>query len=222
MTVNLLPLLARRHLLLMLLLMLLSAAPAMAREAPVVLAFGDSLTAGYGLPREQAWPALLQQRLQAARLPHRVVNAGISGDTTAGGLARLPRTLARERPQIVILELGANDALRGLSLSQTRANLARMIELSQAAGARVLLVGLRIPPNYGSVYANKFQQIYPELARQYQVPLLPFLLEGVAGQASLNLDDGIHPNARGQRILSDTVWRNLQPLLKTERQARQG
>lgn len=97
-----------------------------------------------------------------------------------------------------------------------------MIELSQAAGARVLLVGLRISPNYGSVYANKFQQIYPELASQYQVPLLPFLLEGVAGQASLNLDDGIHPNARGQRILSDTVWRSLQPLLKAERQARRG
>lgn len=117
MTVNLPSLLARRHLILMLLLMFLPVAPATAREAPLVLAFGDSLTAGYGLLREQAWPALLQQRLQAARLPHRVVNAGISGDTTAGGLARLPHTLARERPQIVILELGANDALRGLSLS---------------------------------------------------------------------------------------------------------
>lgn len=187
--------------------------PAGAQTRPVILAFGDSLTAGYGLDQKQAWPTLLQHRINEKGLDYRIVNAGISGDTTAGGLARLPALLAREKPRLVILELGANDALRGLSLSQAKANLDRMIKMSQAAGAQVLLVGMRIPPNYGSAYARKFQKMYPDLAHAHNTPLLPFLLEGVAGSFDLNLDDGIHPNAAGQRIVSKTVWKAVQPLL---------
>lgn len=187
--------------------------PAEAQTRPVILAFGDSLTAGYRLDRDQAWPTLLQKQIDQANMKYRVINAGISGETTAGGLARLPALLAREKPRLVILELGANDALRGLSLSQAKNNLERMIQMSKASGAEVLLVGMRIPPNYGSAYARKFQQMYPDLARAHKTAFLPFLLEGVAGNFALNLDDGIHPNAAGQRIIVKSVWKAVQPML---------
>ena len=187
--------------------------PVGAQTRPVILAFGDSLTAGYGLDREKAWPTLLQQQIDQTDMKYRVINAGISGETTAGGLARLPALLAREKPRLVILELGANDALRGLSLSQAKNNLERMIQMSKSAGAEVLLVGMRIPPNYGPAYARKFQQMYPDLARAHKTAFLPFLLEGVAGKFDLNLDDGLHPNAAGQRIIVKSVWKAVQPML---------
>lgn len=185
----------------------------------VILAFGDSLTAGYGLPRAQAWTSLLQKKLDSDGLPYRVVNAGISGDTTAGGLTRLQQALIRNKPKIVILELGANDGLQGLPLAQSKTNLAKMIEMSKAAGARVLLLGMMIPPNYGPVYTAQFRAIYPALAQRYRVPLVPFMLTGVAGIQSLNLGDGIHPNAQGQRIVEKNIWARLKPMLHNSKTA---
>jgi len=184
-------------------------------EPPVILILGDSLSAGYGIDIREGWVTLLQQRLRQQGYPHRVVNASVSGDTTAGGRARLPEALKRQRPQIVILELGGNDGLRGLSLAQTRGHLAAMIRAAQAAGARVLLVGIQLPPNYGPEYTRKFRAIYDELAREQQLALVPFLLEGVALKTELMQADGIHPRAAAQPRLLDNVWVPLQPLLPT-------
>ena len=179
-----------------------------------ILVFGDSLSAAYGIRSEQGWVALLAQRLQAQGYGYEIVNASVSGETTEGGLERLPRALQLHQPGIVVLELGANDALRGLPLNVTRANLGKMTELIQATGARLLLVGIRIPPNYGPRYAEQFAGIFPALAKQYHLPLVPFLLQDVALNPALMQEDGMHPNAAGEPPVLDTVWPYLKPLLK--------
>jgi acyl-CoA thioesterase-1 len=192
----------------------LAAAPASA-ATPVILVFGDSISAGYGLPRvEQGWVALLQAKLKDQGYVYEVVNASVSGETTAGGLARLPRALGLHHPGIVILELGGNDGLRALPVPQMRDNLAQMIDLSAAAGARVLLVGMQIPPNYGPQYTAEFSAVYGELAHEKKLALVPFLLADVALNPALMQADGIHPNPAGQPKLLDTVWPALEPLLR--------
>lgn len=183
-------------------------------ESPTILVLGDSLSAAYGIPVEQGWVSLLQQRLTERGFPHRVVNASISGDTTSGGLSRLPAALERDHPAIVILELGANDGLRGQSLPAMHDNLARMIELSQQAHARVALAEMQIPPNYGPLYTQKFQAVFSDLAKSEHVLLIPFLLNGVAGNPVLIQEDGLHPRAEAQPQILDNVWSTLEPLLK--------
>jgi len=195
---------------------LLFALDAGAARAPAILVVGDSLSAGYGIELRDGWVTLLQQRLTKQGYLHTVVNASISGDTTAGGRARLPDALKRHRPQIVILELGGNDGLRGLSLRETRANLDAMIKAAQTARAQVLLVGIHLPPNYGPDYAGKFHAIYHDLARIHNTALVPFLLEGVALTPGFMQPDGIHPRAAAQPRLLDNVWPSLEPLLKPE------
>lgn len=180
---------------------------------PRILVFGDSLSAAYGIELEAGWVALLQERLRAQGQPHQIVNVSVSGETTAGGRARLPALLARESSALVILELGGNDGLRGLSLAQTEANLRAMIEAAHGAGARVLLLGMRLPPNYGTTYTQAFAAIYPKLARELNVALVPFLLDGVATDPVLMQPDRIHPRAAAQPRLLDTVWPALVPLL---------
>ncbi len=175
---------------------------------------GDSLSAGYGLRLEQGWVALLQQRLRSQGYGHEVVNASVSGETTGGARVRLPRALATHHPSIVIVELGGNDGLRGLPVADIRSNLESIITSSQQAGARILLVGMRIPPNYGPAYANGFQQVFGDLARKYRLAFVPFLLADVALDDRLMQADGIHPNAAAQPRLLETVWPPLQPLLK--------
>ncbi|MBI2822679.1 MAG: arylesterase [Acidobacteria bacterium] len=179
---------------------------------PVIIAFGDSLTAGTGVRQEQNYPSQLQARLDHAGYSYRVVNAGISGETTTQGLSRL-QSVIEQHPRLVILELGANDGLRGIPTALIRSNLATMIERLQAAGIQVVLAGMHIPPNYGPEYARQFHRIYPELARQYALPLIPFLLENVGGIADLNQDDGIHPTAEGYRVVTETVFKVIEPLL---------
>jgi acyl-CoA thioesterase-1 len=187
-------------------------------EAPVILVFGDSISAGYGLAHvEQGWVALLQTRLKEQEYGYQVVNASVSGETTAGGLARLPRALMLHQPKIVILELGGNDGLRALPIAQMRANLVRMIDLSTAAGAEVLLLGMRIPPNYGPEYTEQFRLCYTELARDKKLPLVPFLLNDIALKPNLMQADGIHPNELGQPILMANIWPSLKPLLRRAR-----
>ena len=182
-----------------------------------ILVFGDSLSAAYGIRPEQGWVALLTQRLQAQGYGYEVVNASVSGETSVGGLQRLPRALQIHQPGMVILEVGANDGLRGLPVAAAKDNLTKMVQLSQAAGAHVLLVGIRIPPNYGPRYTTEFADMYPEIAKQYHLPLVPFLLEKVALDPSLMQEDGMHPNARGEPLVLDTLWRGLEPLLKKNR-----
>ncbi len=178
-------------------------APAAGR-VPVILDFGDSLTAGYGLPTGQAFPARLEAWLHQQGIEARVVNAGVSGDTTAGGLARLDWGLA-DKPDLVILALGANDALRGIEPSSVRENLDKMIGKIEASGAKVLLLGMLAPPNWGEEYRHAFDQIFPELARIHHLPLYPFFLEGVAMKPELNQPDGLHPNERGVAVLVDRI-----------------
>ncbi|HXF46139.1 MAG TPA: arylesterase [Burkholderiaceae bacterium] len=183
---------------------------------PTILVLGDSLSAEYGLPRDTGWVKLLADRLAAGgagAAQYSVVNASISGETTSGGRTRLPELLAQHRPAIVILELGGNDGLRGLPLSEMRANLRAMIDASKAAGARVLLVGVRIPPNYGRDYAEAFYKVFVSLARETKVALAPFLLDGFADAPEYFQPDRIHPNGRAQRRMLDNVWPYLQPLL---------
>ena len=182
-----------------------------------ILVFGDSLSAAYGIRPEQGWVALLTQRLQAQGYGYEVVNASVSGEASVGGLQRLPRALEIHHPVMVILEIGANDGLRGLPVAAAKDNLTKMVQLSQAAGARVLLVGIRIPPNYGPRYTTEFADMYPEIAKQYHLPLVPFLLEKVALDPSLMQEDGMHPNARGEPLVLDTLWQGLEPLLKKNR-----
>jgi acyl-CoA thioesterase-1 len=182
---------------------------------PVILVFGDSISAGYGLPRvEQGWAALLQAKLQEEGYGYQVVNASVSGETTAGGLARLPRALNVHHPAIVILELGGNDGLRALPVAQMRDNLSRMAGLAATAGAKVLLLGMRIPPNYGPEYTAEFARVYADLARDQKLPFVPFLLNGIALNPDLMQADGIHPNQAGQPKLLDAVWPALKPLLQ--------
>lgn len=180
---------------------------------PKIVAFGDSLTAGLGMGADEAYPAQLQRRLDALGFRYRVINAGVSGETTAGGLRRVPWIL-KSQPEIVILELGANDGLRGLQLEETKANLEQMIQLIQRSGAKIVLAGMKLPPNYGKDYIDGFEQIYRELAKQYHLPLIPFFLEGVAGSAQMNQADGIHPTAAGYELVVDGVFLKLKPLLK--------
>jgi acyl-CoA thioesterase-1 len=201
----------RRSVALTLLFLLLAAAPGQAAER-VIVVLGDSLTAGLGVAREEAYPALLEARLRREGYDYRVVNAGVSGDTSAGGLRRVDWVL-RARPDIVIVALGANDGLRGLPVDALRDNLERIVRRVRAAGARVLLAGMRVPPNYGDEYARDFAAVFPEVARRTGVPLAPFLLDGVAGEARLNQADGIHPTAEGQRLIASRLWSHLRPLL---------
>jgi acyl-CoA thioesterase I len=182
-------------------------------SARTILVFGDSLSAAYGIRPEQGWVTLLAQRLQTQGYGYQVVNASVSGETSSGGLERLPRALKLHAPAIVILELGANDGLRGLPVSAMRDNLARMVQLLQGAQARVLLVGIRIPPNYGPRYTDEFARVYPELAQQFHLPLVPFLLQKVALDPSLMQEDGLHPNADAEPIVLDTLWPYLKPLI---------
>ncbi|QQS55710.1 MAG: arylesterase [Candidatus Competibacteraceae bacterium] len=189
--------------------------PVARAESLVILVLGDSLSAGYGIPVEKGWVNLLQGRLAERGFPYRVVNASISGDTTSGGLSRLPAALELHRPAIVVLELGANDGLRGQPPMAMSRNLSRMIEQAQQAGARVLLAEMRIPPNYGPLYAQKFQATFGELAQHYAIPLIPFLLDGVAGNTALIQDDGLHPRAEAQPRILDNVWAVLEPELKS-------
>ncbi len=191
--------------------LLLVAGPSAAFAEEVLLIVGDSLSAGLGVSREQAWPSLLQQRLREHGLDVRVVNASISGETSASGRLRLPALLERHRPRWVVIELGANDGLRGLPLDALRANLSAMIEQVRAAGAQPILAGMHIPPNYGPQYTGAFAEIYAELGRE--AIFIPFLLDGVAGIPELNQADGIHPTAEGHRRVLENVWAVLAPLL---------
>lgn len=193
------------------LLVALSQAPANAEER-VILAFGNSLTAGLGVSAEDTYPALLQSRLRAEGYDYRVVNAGVSGDTTAGGLRRVEWAL-RSKPEIVILELGVNDALRGQDLAVARRNLAEIVERFQEAGARVLVLGMRLPPNYGVRYSAEFERMFETVARNRRAALMPFFLDGVGGNLRLNQADGIHPTAEGYRIVVERLWPHLRRLL---------
>lgn len=187
-------------------------APA-AAATPTILIVGDSLSAGYGLAIHENWPALLQERLQASGYPYRVVNASISGDTTSGGLARLPRALERNSPAVVVIGLGGNDGLRAIPIPEIRRNLARMIQLSRENGAEVLLAGIHIPPNYGPAYTEAFHQVFHELAQEYGTGLVPFILDGVALDPALMQDDGLHPTAAAQPRIVENVWPELVTLL---------
>jgi acyl-CoA thioesterase-1 len=186
-------------------------APAIAQER-VLVAFGDSLTAGFGVAPPESYPAQLERRLAAAGYRYRVVNAGVSGDTTAGALRRVDWAL-RARPEIAIVVLGANDGLRGQDLRSTQGNLEEIVARFQGAGTRVLLGGMRLPPNYGRPYADAFRRVYETVARERKAPLVPFFLDGVAADPRLNLADGIHPNPEGYRLIVERLWPHLEPLL---------
>lgn len=181
--------------------------------AGTVLIVGDSISAGFGLDTRQGWVSLLQQRMQEQGFSDKVVNASISGDTSAGGLARLPALLAEHKPELVVLELGGNDGLRGQQPAQLQQNLASMIQQSQQAGAKVLLLGMRIPPNYGPRYTQLFEKAYTDLAAEKKVPFVPFFLEGVGGVPNMMQADGLHPAAGAQGALLENVWPTLKPLL---------
>lgn len=181
---------------------------------PKILIYGDSLSAAYGLPQQSGWPALLQKKLQAEGYQYAIVNASISGETTSGGLSRLKKTLQTIQPAIIILELGANDGLRGLPVNAMTQNLTAMIEQMQKTKAPILLAGMKIPPNYGPRYTEGFANSYKQLSEQYGLTLIPFLLDNVAAQQHLLLQDGLHPNAEGQVIMLRNIWPHLKPLLK--------
>jgi acyl-CoA thioesterase-1 len=196
------------------LLVLVVASVSARAGTPAILVFGDSISAGYGISHvAQGWVALLQAKLRDEGYGYQVVNASISGETTAGGLARLPRALALHHPRIVIIELGGNDGLRALPIAQMRGNLAQMADLSAAAGARVLLLGMRIPPNYGPEYTEQFHQVFSDLARDKSLPFVAFLLHDIALTPGLMQADGYHPNELGQPKLLDNVWPALKLLL---------
>jgi acyl-CoA thioesterase-1 len=195
-------------------LLLIGLQGAAAAQSHIILSFGDSLSAAYRLQPEEGWVALLQRRLHDQGYEYQIINASVSGETSSGGLERLPHLLALHHPAVVLLELGANDGLRGLPLPIVHDNLAHMITLVKDSGARVLLLGIRLPPNYGARYGNGFADLYSDLARQYQVPLVPFLLAGVALDPALMQDDGLHPIAAGEPRVLDTVWPYLLPLLR--------
>ncbi|HEX2492458.1 MAG TPA: arylesterase [Steroidobacter sp.] len=183
-------------------------------DQPVILVVGDSLSAGYGVPVDATWVALLQRRLTSQGYDYRVVNASISGETTGGARARLPRALELHRPAIVVLELGGNDGLRGLPVRQVRENFESMISQSRAAGSKVVLLGMRMPPNYGTAYAEQFGALYRDLADKYESPLVDFFLDGVAADDGLMQTDGIHPTSAAQPRLLDNVWPALRQALR--------
>ena len=189
--------------------------PAARGAGQTIVVVGDSLSSGYGVGAEQSWVAMLADTLRSEGYGYQVVNASIAGDTSSGGLARLPRLLAANDPALVVIELGGNDGLRGQPVAALRANLAKMIDLSRQSGAQVLLAGMRIPPNYGPAYTQALAAIYPELAEQFGATLVEFLLADVALHGELMQPDGIHPNAAGQKIVFANVWRVLKPMLAT-------
>jgi acyl-CoA thioesterase I len=195
-------------------LLLIGLQGAVAAQNRIILSFGDSLSAAYRLEPEQGWVALLHRRLRDQGYEYQIINASVSGETTSGGLERLPHLLALHHPAVVLLELGANDGLRGLPLQIVHDNLAQLITVAKDSGARVLLLGIRLPPNYGPRYGNGFADLYSDLARQYQVPLVPFILAGVALNPALMQDDGLHPVAAGEPRVLDTLWPYLVPLLR--------
>lgn len=197
-----------------LILALLVAASACAQTRRPILVFGDSISAGYGINVDAGWVALLQAKLDKRGYGYRVINASVSGETTAGGLERLPRALALHHPDILILELGGNDGLRALPATRMRANLERMVALARAARARVLLLGMRIPPNYGPRYTREFHRAFVDLARQDKLAFVPFLLHAIALRPELMQADGLHPNRLGQPLLLANVWPALRPLLR--------
>jgi acyl-CoA thioesterase-1 len=190
---------------------LLMAISSWAQVKPVVLVLGDSLSAEYGIPRGTGWVHMLEEQLIKDKSPWTVFNASISGETSSGGLTRLPNLLNQKKPGIVVIELGANDALRGLALSQTEMNLRKMIQISKKSGARVLLCGIQIPSNYGQTYTTQFKQLYPQLANQERVELLPFFLEGVATKPELFQADRLHPNVEAQSIIFKNIWGSMTP-----------
>jgi len=207
------PALAAALIVLSLLPTILPGATASAQDGrPRIVAFGDSLTAGLGVGADESYPAQLQRRLDQLNYRYRVINAGVSGETTAGGVRRVPWVLS-SKPDVVILELGGNDGLRGLSLEQTKSNLSEIIQRLQLAGVTVILAGMRLPPNYGQEYTRGFEAIYPALAKQYHLPLIPFFLEGVAASSTLNQADGIHPTKEGYRVIVEQILKTLSPLL---------
>lgn len=192
----------------------LCASPVMART---LLVYGDSLSSGYGLAQDQAWVSLLAARLKQQHFDYTVANASITGETTLGGLKRINTTLAQHKPAIVLLALGANDGLRGLSTDTMRNNLEAILEACRKSKSQVLLIGMRLPPNYGSAFADKFHATYLELAKKHQLPLVPFLMEGFGDKPQWFQGDGIHPAVRAQPAMLDTVWKALQPLLARRR-----
>ena len=185
-------------------------------ERPTIVAFGNSLTAGLGVAPDESYPVQLQRKLDLAGYAYRVVNAGVSGDTTAGGVRRVSWVL-NSRPSIVILELGANDGLRGLSLQETKANLERIIQQFQQASVTVVMAGMKLPPNYGQDYTAEFEALYQALVKQYRLTMIPFFLDGVADSSSLNQADGIHPTGAGYRIIVEQIFPTLEPLLNRNR-----
>jgi acyl-CoA thioesterase-1 len=193
---------------------LIAVSGAAAASDPTVLVLGDSLSAGYGLKPAQGWVALLEKRLQTQGYEYRVVNASVSGETSGGGLQRLPRALETHKPAVLILELGANDGLRGLPLTLTRDNLTKAIGIARQSGAKVLLVGMRLPPNYGPRYTNDFMRMYRDIATASRTALVPFLLQSVALKPALMQADGLHPTAEAQPALLETLWPHLTPLLE--------
>lgn len=200
---------------LLLLVFLTSFSASASAASQTILVLGDSLSAAYNMPKEQGWVNLLSERLQT-ELPEQtfeVVNASISGDTTYGGLSRLPQALQTHQPAIVIIELGANDGLRGLPLKQLRSNLSQLAALAQQSGAQVMLAGMRLPTNYGKVFTERFHQVYIDVGQQENITLIPFFLQGVGGVAEMIQADGLHPNAKAQPIILDNVWPHLEPLL---------
>jgi acyl-CoA thioesterase-1 len=199
----------------LLVMLLFVSLPLAAAQPRPLLVLGDSLSAAYGIAPQEGWVALLAERLGSSKHAHKVVNASISGETTAGGLARLPALLAEHKPALVIVELGANDGLRGLPLAQARANLAGALDAIRGAGARALLIGIELPVNYGPQYRDGLREVYRGLAREFNVPLVPFLLEGVALDPALMQDDGLHPKAAAEPRVLDNVWKVLGPVLKT-------
>jgi len=184
-----------------------------AQSNPMILVLGDSLSAEYGLPRGTGWVNLLEKQLEKDKSPWTVFNASISGETSSGGLTRLPALLSQKKPGIVMIELGANDALRGLPVNQTEANLRKMIQMSKKSGARVLLFGIQIPTNYGQNYTAQFKKLFPQLASEERIELIPFFLEGVATKASLFQADRLHPNVEAQSILFRNVWGSMTPYM---------
>ncbi|KVE90786.1 arylesterase [Burkholderia vietnamiensis] len=190
-----------------------NAAPAAPEGRPTLVVLGDSLSAEYGLPRDTGWVALLRQRLATERIDYSVANASVSGDTTSGGRARLPAVLQRLKPSIVIVELGSNDALRGVPVATTEQNLRDIIAAARRAHAQVVLVGMYVPPNYGPDYTQKFHAVYTRLSKQLGVPLVPFLLAGIENKPEMFQSDQMHPGEQAQRVLLDNVWPTLKPLL---------
>ncbi|MGA8261590.1 MAG: arylesterase [Arenicellales bacterium] len=191
----------------------LSCAAAAAAGEHTILVLGDSLSSGHGIDERQGWVNLLRHKLEANGYSYNVVNASVSGDTTQDGLSHLDAALERHHPDIVVVELGGNDGLRAFAIDAIRANLSRILQTVRASGARIVLAGMRMPPNYGPAYTDAFERIYPELAKKFNAALVPFFMQGVALRPDLMQDDDIHPNARGQPLLLANVWPVLQPLL---------